>query len=278
MLQLPKTAKGLSYLYLLMLFPLMADYFSTNLMKGKVLTFDPWLLLAFVLLVIMFFISWLIEGRKKIFSNHLPYWMITLVLVVLVAEPILAWFSRTSLGMFGFFNLFQKVITWGVFLVIVVLIPCLAFLNRLGKKEKIIAVLMALIYAVYFLVPILIISPRFHSFIYRLGNDISSWFTWMMIFNFVQAYLMHNGLSGKDGGTWFIVTSLGMGLTFFGMKNPIQYESRGWFKTETYVNGIFSGSGLTQLFNINIWVIVGIGLLAFMFFIYLSTKKHEKVN
>lgn len=282
MLQLPKTSKGLAYLYLLMLLPVMANQFSLLLVKGRgswLVEYDPWLFAAYQLMIVLFFVFWLIEGRKRILSNHLPYWMLTVTLAVLAIELLLGYVRPISLSMQTLFSLLQRIIAWGVILVIVVVIPVWVFARRMGAKEKVLSILMAGIFILFQAVPLAATSPRLYMLVMRaLHGYSSSLMVWLLVFYFLLAYVLNNDFGRKGGGVWFIVTSLGLATTVYGMMNPVEYQSRGWYKTDILVNGIKRGTGITQLIDMNIWVIVGAGLLVLMLIVYLSTKKDEALK
>ncbi len=272
----PKTAKGYAYLYMLMILPLLALFFSSNLIKGKVFSFDPWLLLAFCLVSLMTIVFLVVEIRKKIFQKILPYWIIVLVGFVSLITALISVLSKSSLRLFLVANFIQDVIQWGIFLVVCIFIPISTFSQKPDKKMRVFSILIAILYALYHFIPIMAVSPRLRFFLVRLGVNLAQAMNWLIILFFILAIAMYSLSSDRKNNTWFLVLCLGLGTTFFGIANPVKYESRGLFWEKTYINGVFSGSRITELLNFNLWAMVGSLILCFMFIIYLTSKRTEK--
>ncbi len=276
---LPKTARGISYFYLLLLLLIMSMEVSELWsVKGKQsLNNDTALFYSFLGLLVLFFLFLLIESKFPVISSDLPYMTMVFVYLLMLLIIFVPYIFHNGLNYYYLYRRVFSYINNVLFLLISIAIPIYVYRKNMELRVRVSSFLIAVLYFIHSFLPKLIWRIS-HSYTIQIDQR-GKWFNIIFITIFILVIVIHGEHDGrKDKGSFFILLGASIASFFFGVFYPVTYKDNGWYKTATYVNGVFSHSGITHSVDLNVFPLFGIvvlfGFLVLHFLICLEERKN----
>lgn len=210
-----KTNQGLAWLYLLSITIILFSSFKQSLTTIQ-RTGDWLLFLCFVLIALMLVIISINESKKVLIAKEINYSFLvvgTLIVLFIFASS----FFRRSRALSSMSSWGSNMIPFAILLMTVIYMPIIAFKNNISGKAKVVTIIMAVLFLVYYLYPLL--YPSSYKLAAYFGQEIKL-LKRIEIFMLVFTYILCLSNDMTDGTMMFMLCA-GLGLMRYAVHGPM---------------------------------------------------------